>query len=373
MKRSPLAYAVALLFSLFVLQPPSSTLAGDDESSISIMHVRQLPTAGGEDTLSEEELNREYQAARRAYEEEKKRLEREAKLEKSANELEEEKLAETSRQQTLGESSMRKTEASVMKGMREGAAKLEKAGKENCPVEDVSDPLMVRANVFSVQEALGQFGYGTGPYDGKMDKQTRWALKEYQTYNGIPSVGCIGARTYLKILDDREVLDQLVVELPPYEFIEHSWDKFVAVQGTWTVLNSGKVDPLQTTRINCERIAMMCTETTAVFERPPLTSGHALKLVQREHKIARWDAQEIDTESEFDGCMRDTIQISRLQKAVMRLRIPIEDRKFCDLEEQRELQLRLGDGLKVWSKLAANKRDARTRILRMNQFLTDLR
>jgi hypothetical protein len=71
--------------------------------------------------------------------------------------------------------------------------------------------------------------------------------------------------------------------------------------------------------------------------------------------------------------MHDTIQISRLQKAVTRLRTPTEPKTYCDLEEQRELQLRLGDGLKVWSKLAANKREARTRILRMDQTLADLR
>ncbi len=78
MKQHWLAYAVALLLLLFVFQPNSSAVAGDDESGVSILHVGQLSTVGSEDNLREEELRREYEVARRAYEEEKKRLKREA-------------------------------------------------------------------------------------------------------------------------------------------------------------------------------------------------------------------------------------------------------------------------------------------------------
>lgn len=368
MKRLLLSYAVGVLFLSLVFQPTPFLLAGDGESGLSGPHVGQLSTVGRENDLSEEQIIREFEQFRREMEE-KKLQEREAKLEEAAKELEGRKLM----RRMIGGKFFREMEESAMKRMKEKAAELKKAGKENCSYENLSDSGLLRLNVLFVQEALGQFGYGTGPYNGKLDEKTRRALMEYQTYNGIPPTGCIGDRTYMTIFEDREALDQLVVDPPSYEFIDHSWDKYVAAQGTWTVLNGEQANRTQTSRIDCERQSMICTETTAIIERPPLESDLSFNLIREHHKIERWDSHEIITKPNDKVCVRRSVRISRSQKAVMGLHVPVGDKKLCGLEEQRELQLRLEDGLKVWSKLAAKRREARSRILRMDQFLSDLR
>ncbi|MEW6101601.1 MAG: peptidoglycan-binding protein [Candidatus Omnitrophota bacterium] len=53
-----------------------------------------------------------------------------------------------------------------------------------------------RPNIRQIQIALGNAGYDPGPIDGKMGKQTRQAIKDFQRANNLKVDGKVGKRTW---------------------------------------------------------------------------------------------------------------------------------------------------------------------------------
>jgi peptidoglycan hydrolase-like protein with peptidoglycan-binding domain len=59
--------------------------------------------------------------------------------------------------------------------------------------------------VAQIQHALKNFGYNPGVIDGRLGKNTRKAIKEFQTAKGISATGKINSRTYFELLENPRI------------------------------------------------------------------------------------------------------------------------------------------------------------------------
>jgi len=55
--------------------------------------------------------------------------------------------------------------------------------------------------IAQIQHALKNFGYDPGVIDGRLGKNTRKAIKEFQIAKGISPTGKIDSRTYFELLE----------------------------------------------------------------------------------------------------------------------------------------------------------------------------
>ena len=55
------------------------------------------------------------------------------------------------------------------------------------------------ARIREIQLALKSAGFNPGPVDGKMGQQTKTAVREFQTANGLQSDGKVGPKTWNKL------------------------------------------------------------------------------------------------------------------------------------------------------------------------------
>jgi len=56
--------------------------------------------------------------------------------------------------------------------------------------------------IAQIQHALKNFGYDPGAIDGRLGKNTRKAIKEFQIAKGITPIGRIDSRTYFELLEN---------------------------------------------------------------------------------------------------------------------------------------------------------------------------
>jgi len=59
--------------------------------------------------------------------------------------------------------------------------------------------------IAQIQNALKNFGYDSGVIDGSLGKNTRKAIKEFQTAKGISPTGKINSRTYFELLENPRI------------------------------------------------------------------------------------------------------------------------------------------------------------------------
>lgn len=59
--------------------------------------------------------------------------------------------------------------------------------------------------IAQIQLALKRSGYEVGMVDGKLGKNTRRAIKEFQIVKGIPPTGRIDSKTYFELLENKEI------------------------------------------------------------------------------------------------------------------------------------------------------------------------
>ena len=215
--------------------------------------------------------------------------------------------------------------------------------------------------VLSAQMALGRFGYGTGPFDGKMDDKTRRALQEYQRYNTLPVTGAIDCETFIVLTDNIESLERQLVFLPPYIFFGDT--QFVMAQGTWTLVNDEQAWPLQTTTIHCHRKWNHCIESTAI-----VADGERLSLELNYYEVERWDNLEIVTKPRGLACVRYTLRLSLSQRTVTGLRMTKPAAEGCEFIGKQDIQLRLDNGTEIWRELDTAHSKAIGRVMRLGDF-----
>ena len=225
-----------------------------------------------------------------------------------------------------------------------------------------ANPKERRRLIMVAQMLLGRFGYGVGPFDGRFDDKTRWAIKYYQESNKLPETGELDYRTLKKLIEDSDWLEQFPVQLPPSVFAGDWWDASVSASGTWTIVSGRQTMPLQTTHIECDRKWNYCMESTAV-----VGESNQLILSMDYEEVDRWDDQEIVTKPKDRRCVTETLRLSRSQKTVTRVRTPTTSEP-CRRSDGQDATLRLDSGVKVWTDLKNARKEGFRRILKTGEF-----
>jgi peptidoglycan hydrolase-like protein with peptidoglycan-binding domain len=252
-----------------------------------------------------------------------------------------------------GENHASVTEADELRAVTEQFEKLRENPKER------------RRLIVIAQMLLGRFGYGVGPFDGRFDDKTRRAIKYYQEFNKLPATGELDFQTMKKLTDDADWMEQILVQLPPYAFSADTWDVSAAASGTWIIVNGRQTTPVQTTKIQCNRAGRRCIESTAVVDE-----GDQLVLSMNGEEVERWNEQEIVTKPKVNGCLTETLRLSRSQKTVTRL-VTAGVSEACRNAKAPDAMLQLESGVKVWTQLNSARRHSSRRVMKTGDFNFD--
>ena len=228
-----------------------------------------------------------------------------------------------------------------------------------------SRPEEYRVLVLGVQIFLGRFGYGTGPYTGKLDAQTRSALRAYQQYVKIPVTGDIDYPTLEHLTNDNKALDQILPFLPKLAFYDKEWNDMVRVEGTWALTGESQPSVPQTTTISCQRAWNHCVESTAA-----ISATHTPHLSVKTHiyEIGTWDDHNIVTKpNSSEPCTSAIVRINQKDQTVFRLLSIQEGSGTCAGLKNRDLHYRLVSGQETYWQLKQRKAEFTKRILRINQ------
>ncbi len=228
-----------------------------------------------------------------------------------------------------------------------------------------SKPEEFRVLVLGIQIFLGRFGYGTGPYSGKLDERTRRALGEYQQYVNLPKTGDIDIRTLHSLTADNRALDQLVPYLPPATFEFKQWDTAIQVQGTWVRKDAPTTDSVHTSKISCFRDQNQCIEATAILLNK---TTPVLEVLTDVHTIKEWDEDKLVTEA-YDGepCTVSILRIIRKEKTVFRFTAYQQGKGVCAQVHTEDVQYQLVNGPEVYGHLKQRKAEEIKRILRVKE------
>ena len=230
-----------------------------------------------------------------------------------------------------------------------------------------------RVFTLATELLLARLGYGVGSFDGVVDPKTAEALRAYEKARGIPVTGDpLSFETVETVRRDTATLDKHPPSLPPRRVFTDLWDTgYVSASGTWTIAGEEMGMPHQTSKINCDRSAGVCTEATAILT---FHDGEpSLSVDIDTYEIERWDQHEVVTKPLQFGCTRYVRRITRLQKAVSGIRSTTAAGEDCKGIDQSEKYLVLADGFEVYWKLRERDRAAwRDLILIAPEVLNDL-
>jgi len=224
-------------------------------------------------------------------------------------------------------------------------------------------PKEFKVLIMGVQIFLGRFGYGTGPYTGTFDEQTKAALKRYQTQTGLPVTGDLDFQTLTHLTDDNKVLDRPLPYLPKYAFHGDQWDKAIEVEGTWASEAGPTSDAVQTSKLYCFREQKQCIESTAVLlvEHSPM-----LEVATHVYAIKEWDDEQLVSEP-YDGeaCTISILRIHRRTNTVTRFSAYQDGKGICAEVSTEDVQYRLINGPDVFVNLQQRKAQEIQKILQV--------
>ncbi len=227
------------------------------------------------------------------------------------------------------------------------------------------DPKKFRTLVTGVQIFLGRFGYGIGPFTGKLDEPTQKALKAYQQQTGLPVTGDIDFPTLQHLTDDDRVLNRIVPYLPALVFKNSEWENWIEVQGTWMLKEGNTDDILQTSRITCMREFQRCIDSTAslINANVPQVQVHT-----HVYDIKQWEENQI-VSFPYDGeaCAISILRISKKPPLVTRFVSLKKDPGPCSKVKAEDRQYLLEDGPKIYRILKNQKAEAIQQILQVGQ------
>ena len=227
------------------------------------------------------------------------------------------------------------------------------------------NPEEFRALVTGVQIFLGRFGYGLGPYTGKLDQTTKDALKAYQKKTGLAETGDINFHTLRRLTEDDTVLSRIVPLLPAQVTRIEEWDKWVEVQGSWMMKEGNTDDVLHTSRISCMREFQRCINSTASLVN---ASVPQLKVHTHVYDIKEWDDHKIVT-FPYDGeaCALSILRISKKPTVITRF-VTLQGKPgICAKVKAADQQYLLKDGNEIFQSLKMQKATAIQQILQVAQ------
>jgi hypothetical protein len=227
------------------------------------------------------------------------------------------------------------------------------------------NPEDFRTLITGVQIFLGRFGYGIGPFTGKLDKSTKEALTAYQTKTGLAVTGDINFETLQRLTEDDQVLNRIVPYLPPFQARNEEWNKWVDVKGSWMLKEGNTDDVLHTSRITCMQEFQRCIDSTAT-----LVNGSAPQLQVHTHvyDIKEWDDNKI-VSLPYDGeaCAISILRISKNPLVVTRFVSLQSSPGPCSKVKPEDHQYVLDDGPTIYQALKVQKSKANQEILQVAQ------
>ena len=248
-------------------------------------------------------------------------------------------------------------------GTKSSASEQEQAKKDLEALRQ--KPEEFRTLILGVQVFLGRFGYGVGPYHGKLDQQTQDALKAYQQHIGLEPTGDVDYATLKSLTQDDQVLNRVIPYLPPYAINEGDWERVLEVQGSWMLKEGNTDDVLETSRILCLKALGRCIDSTAslVNAAVPTMSVHTDL-----YEIKEWTEHQIVT-NPYDGqpCAVSILRIFRKPVMVTRFVSTLSNPSTCRKVKSADHQYLLEDGPKIYQILKTQKAKAIQEILQVKQ------
>lgn len=227
------------------------------------------------------------------------------------------------------------------------------------------DPEKFRTLITGVQIFLGRFGYGIGPFSGKLDEGTKNALSTYQKNVGLPVTGDVNFKTLQRLTEDDQVLNRIVPYLPPFQSRDEKWETWIDVQGSWMLKEGNNDDVLRTSRITCMREFQRCIDSTA-----SLVNGNApyLKVHTHVYDVKEWDEHKIVSQPyDGEGCAISILRISKKPLVVTRFVTVQSSPGACMKVKPEDRQYVLDDGPKIYQTLKVQKSAAIQQILQVAQ------
>jgi hypothetical protein len=187
--------------------------------------------------------------------------------------------------------------------------------------------------VLETQMSLAKFGYGTR-FTGELDNLTKGALREYQTYTGLPASGELDEPTWLAIGHDEETAGygtNRTAFLPRFYFFDG--DSYFHASGAW--FEDGVAGADTGVQIECDKSHSYCVEAWSVLGLLNIES----------YDISRWDDVEIIAESIL-LCGRGTLKISLQARSVIHIGVSDGTKPGClgPGQKPKVSVVRLGDG-----------------------------
>ncbi len=241
------------------------------------------------------------------------------------------------------------------------AAMEQQANKELATLR--KNPEEFRTLVTGIQIFLGRFGYGVGPFTGKLDEETKQALTAYQKKTGLTVTGDINFETLKRLTEDNQVLNRIVPHLPPIQARNEEWEKWIDVKGSWMLKEGNTDDVLHTSRITCMQVFQRCIDSTA-----SLVNGPSPQLTVHTHvyDVKEWDENKIVSHP-YDGeaCAISILRLSKKPLVVTRFVSLKSSPGPCSKVKPEDRQYVLDDGTKVYQALKGQKLQAIQEILQV--------
>lgn len=225
------------------------------------------------------------------------------------------------------------------------------------------NPEQFRTLITGVQIFLGRFGYGVGPFTGKLDDPTKQALTAYQKKTGLSVTGDITFETLQRLTEDDQVLNRIVPFLPPFQSLKEEWKEWIDVQGSWMLKEGNTDDVLHTTRITCMYEFQRCIDSTASLVNGP---APYLKVHTHVYDIKEWDDDKI-VSFPYDGeaCALSILRISKKPSVITRFVTRQGKPGICAKVKADDQQYVLKDGQEIYQSLKLQKAKAIQQILQV--------
>lgn len=227
------------------------------------------------------------------------------------------------------------------------------------------NPEDFRILITGVQIFLGRFGYGIGPFTGKLDEPTKQALTAYQTKTGLTVTGDVNFETLQRLTEDDQVLNRIVPYLPPFQARNEEWEKWIDVKGSWMLKEGNTDDVLHTSRITCMQEFQRCIDSTASLVN---SSAPQLQVHTHVYDVKEWDDNKI-VSLPYDGeaCTISILRISKNPLVVTRFVSLKSSPGPCAKVKAEDRQYVLDDGPTIYQALKVQKSKAIQQILQVAQ------
>jgi hypothetical protein len=217
---------------------------------------------------------------------------------------------------------------------------LSKAEADSIPVVRMLDALEWSPKMYNtiVQGALLDLRYYFSPPSGEPSPALTASIKAFQRDVGHEPTGM------LLMGEFRELGNRSSSLRPPDVYLGSNHvavvDDWVVAKGTWVPEGTALADPLQTTKIECDREVGSCIEATATLA--DRRDGQYLSVDLVTWQIADWTESHIFASSHPGLCVDTTMIIDLQTKGVTAVRRPKGTQECRDFELS-SMTLRLGD------------------------------